>query len=148
MRRPWAGPLRATWTCTDSSWATVLRHDSVNPTLSPDEGARAVRARNSTQESRCAQVRYVDDEELAYVMRRYRDVHDLLHTVTGMPVSGESGCGARARGNDKTHRGNRDFSLADCSDDFSSFFRSFLLCSAVLRNVEFCPAGSCELPAP
>ena len=26
-------------------------------------------------------VRYIDDEELAYVMARYRDVHDLLHVL-------------------------------------------------------------------
>lgn len=31
-----------------------------------------------------AEVRFVDDEELAYVMQRYREVHDLLHTILGM----------------------------------------------------------------
>ena len=29
-------------------------------------------------------VRFVDDPELAYVMQRYREVHDLMHTVLGM----------------------------------------------------------------
>ncbi len=28
-------------------------------------------------------VRFVDDEELAYVMRRYRECHDYLHVLTG-----------------------------------------------------------------
>lgn len=38
-------------------------------------------------------VKFVDDEELAYVMQRYREVHDLLHTLLGMPTNmlGESG---------------------------------------------------------
>ncbi|KAG9281869.1 hypothetical protein AMEX_G444 [Astyanax mexicanus] len=34
-----------------------------------------------------ADVRFVDDEELAYVMQRYREVHDLLHTLLGMPTN-------------------------------------------------------------
>ncbi|CAG0891306.1 unnamed protein product [Cyprideis torosa] len=29
-------------------------------------------------------VRFVDDPELAYVMQRYRETHDLVHTVLGM----------------------------------------------------------------
>ena len=46
-----------------------------------------------TPDSR-ADVKFVDDEELAYVMQRYREVHDLLHTILGMPTNmlGESGC--------------------------------------------------------
>ena len=35
-----------------------------------------------TPDTRLA-VRIVDDEELAYVMQRYREVHDLMHTVLG-----------------------------------------------------------------
>lgn len=37
-------------------------------------------------------MKFVDDEELAYVMQRYREVHDLLHTLLGMPTNmlGES----------------------------------------------------------
>ncbi|KAL6066748.1 Ubiquinone biosynthesis protein [Balamuthia mandrillaris] len=31
------------------------------------------------------QVRFVDDEELAYVMTRYREVHDFLHLLVGLP---------------------------------------------------------------
>eukprot|EP00667_Euglena_gracilis_P017810 EG_transcript_18811 len=30
-------------------------------------------------------VHFVDDPELAYVMKRYREVHDMLHGVTGFP---------------------------------------------------------------
>ncbi|RYO80576.1 hypothetical protein DL763_008864 [Monosporascus cannonballus] len=33
-----------------------------------------------------APVRYVDDEEEAYVMRRYRESHDFLHALTGLPT--------------------------------------------------------------
>lgn len=38
-------------------------------------------------------MKFVDHEELAYVMQRYREVHDLLHTLLGMPTNmlGESG---------------------------------------------------------
>jgi len=32
-------------------------------------------------------VKYIDDPELAYVMQRYRETHDILHTVCGIPVS-------------------------------------------------------------
>lgn len=30
---------------------------------------------------------FVDDPDLAYVMTRYREVHDLFHTVLGMPTN-------------------------------------------------------------
>lgn len=45
-----------------------------------------------TPDSR-ADVKFVDNEELAYVMQRYREVHDLLHTLLGLPTNmlGESG---------------------------------------------------------
>lgn len=33
-----------------------------------------------------AQVRYIDDEECAYVMQRYRECHDFYHALTGLPV--------------------------------------------------------------
>ncbi|XP_077593123.1 ubiquinone biosynthesis protein COQ4 homolog, mitochondrial isoform X2 [Stigmatopora nigra] len=39
-----------------------------------------------TPDSRAA-VKFVDNEELAYVMQRYREVHDLLHTLLGMPTN-------------------------------------------------------------
>lgn len=31
-------------------------------------------------------VRYIDDEECAYVMQRYRECHDFYHAVTGLPI--------------------------------------------------------------
>ncbi|XP_008842198.1 ubiquinone biosynthesis protein COQ4 homolog, mitochondrial [Nannospalax galili] len=34
-----------------------------------------------------APTRFVDDEELAYVIQRYREVHDMLHTLLGMPTN-------------------------------------------------------------
>lgn len=33
-----------------------------------------------------AAVRYIDDEECAYVMQRYRECHDFCHALTGLPV--------------------------------------------------------------
>ncbi|KAI1077475.1 coenzyme Q biosynthesis Coq4 [Whalleya microplaca] len=38
-----------------------------------------------TPDSR-AGVRYIDDEECAYVMQRYRESHDFYHALTGLPV--------------------------------------------------------------
>ncbi|PNP49525.1 hypothetical protein THARTR1_09847 [Trichoderma harzianum] len=31
-------------------------------------------------------VRYIDDEECAYVMQRYRECHDFYHALTGLPT--------------------------------------------------------------
>jgi ubiquinone biosynthesis protein COQ4 len=31
-------------------------------------------------------VQFIDDEECAYVMQRYRECHDFYHAVTGLPV--------------------------------------------------------------
>ncbi|KAK6200243.1 coenzyme Q biosynthesis protein Coq4-domain-containing protein [Scheffersomyces amazonensis] len=31
-------------------------------------------------------VRYIDDEELAYIYQRYRECHDFYHAVTGLPI--------------------------------------------------------------
>ena len=31
-------------------------------------------------------VKYIDDEECAYVMQRYRECHDFFHAITGLPV--------------------------------------------------------------
>ncbi|KKA27298.1 hypothetical protein TD95_003140 [Thielaviopsis punctulata] len=31
-------------------------------------------------------VRYIDDEECAYVFQRYRESHDFLHALTGLPI--------------------------------------------------------------
>ncbi|KAI1149937.1 coenzyme Q biosynthesis protein Coq4 [Nemania diffusa] len=38
-----------------------------------------------TPDTRAA-VRYVDDEECAYVVQRYRESHDFYHALTGLPV--------------------------------------------------------------
>jgi len=32
------------------------------------------------------QVKYIDDEECAYVMQRYRECHDFYHALTGLPI--------------------------------------------------------------
>jgi ubiquinone biosynthesis protein Coq4 len=32
------------------------------------------------------QVRFVDDEELAYVMTRYRQIHDFVHCLLGLGI--------------------------------------------------------------
>lgn len=32
------------------------------------------------------QVKYIDNEECAYVMQRYRECHDFFHALTGLPV--------------------------------------------------------------
>jgi ubiquinone biosynthesis protein COQ4 len=34
-----------------------------------------------------SKVLLIEDQELAFIMRRYRDAHDILHALTGMPVS-------------------------------------------------------------
>ncbi|KIW89995.1 ubiquinone biosynthesis protein COQ4, mitochondrial [Cladophialophora bantiana CBS 173.52] len=41
-------------------------------------------------------VRYIDDEEEAYVMQRYRECHDFYHAVTGLPVWAEGELGLKA----------------------------------------------------
>lgn len=41
-------------------------------------------------------VRYIDDEEEAYVMQRYRESHDFYHAITGLPVFAEGEVGLKA----------------------------------------------------
>ncbi|KAG7314804.1 hypothetical protein KOW79_022107 [Hemibagrus wyckioides] len=50
------------------------------------EYLRFLEVNNVTPDTR-ADVKFVDDEELAYVMQRYREVHDLIHTLLGMPTN-------------------------------------------------------------
>lgn len=50
------------------------------------EYARFMDSRGFTPESRLA-VRFVDDPVDAWVLQRYRDVHDLWHVLTGMPTT-------------------------------------------------------------
>lgn len=33
-----------------------------------------------------SEVQYIDDEECAYVMQRYRESHDFYHALTGLPI--------------------------------------------------------------
>ncbi|XP_032835473.2 ubiquinone biosynthesis protein COQ4 homolog, mitochondrial [Petromyzon marinus] len=40
--------------------------------------------RNRVTPDTRAPVRFVDDEELAFVLQRYRETHDLVHTLTGL----------------------------------------------------------------
>lgn len=42
------------------------------------------------------QVRYIDDEEEAYVMQRYRECHDFYHALTGLPIFVEGEVGLKA----------------------------------------------------
>ena len=42
------------------------------------------------------EVRYIDDEEAAYVMQRHRECHDFYHAVTGLPVFVEGEIGLKA----------------------------------------------------
>ena len=42
------------------------------------------------------QVKYIDDEEEAYVMQRYRESHDFFHALTGLPVFVEGEIGLKA----------------------------------------------------
>lgn len=44
------------------------------------------RLQKVTPDSRMC-VKFLDDPELAYVMTRYRECHDLVHTVLGMPTN-------------------------------------------------------------
>lgn len=53
-------------------WGRGLREAHVCQRVSPDTRAPT---------------RFVDDEELAYVIQRYREVHDMLHTLLGMPTN-------------------------------------------------------------
>ncbi len=41
-----------------------------------------------TADSQAAPTRHVDDEEIAYLMRRFRQTHDVWHALTGLGVSG------------------------------------------------------------
>lgn len=42
------------------------------------------------------QVKYIDNEEDAYVMQRYRECHDFYHAVTGLPIFVEGEIGLKA----------------------------------------------------
>jgi len=50
------------------------------------EYVRFLKAYKITPDSRLP-VRFIDDPELAYIMQRYREAHDLVHVVTGQPTN-------------------------------------------------------------
>jgi len=50
------------------------------------EYVKFLRVNNVTPDSRLP-VRFIEDPELAYVMQRYREIHDLVHAVTGQPTN-------------------------------------------------------------
>lgn len=50
------------------------------------EYARNMDTNKITADSR-DEVKYVDDKDLAYVMQRYREVHDFVHTLAGLSIS-------------------------------------------------------------
>jgi len=41
-----------------------------------------------TADSQAADTRYVEDEEVAYLMRRFRQTHDVWHALTGLGTAG------------------------------------------------------------
>ncbi|KZZ90513.1 ubiquinone biosynthesis protein coq-4 [Moelleriella libera RCEF 2490] len=51
-----------------------------------DAGPRAWLDREGVSPDTRAPTRYVDDEECAYVMQRYRECHDFYHAITGLPI--------------------------------------------------------------
>lgn len=40
-------------------------------------------------------VKYIGNDELAYVMQRYREIHDFWHTLTGLPTTIEAEIGLK-----------------------------------------------------
>ncbi|KAL4646523.1 hypothetical protein GN956_G10048 [Arapaima gigas] len=65
----------------DLTWMSSLPDGSLGM-----EYLRFLKDNRVTPDTR-ADVKFVDDKELAYVMLRYREVHDLLHTLLGMPTN-------------------------------------------------------------
>lgn len=58
-------------------------------TLPPDSVGRAYAFwldREGVSPDTRDNVRYIDDEECAYVMQRYRECHDFYHALTGLPI--------------------------------------------------------------
>ncbi|KAL8794779.1 MAG: hypothetical protein Q9195_002733 [Heterodermia aff. obscurata] len=58
-------------------------------TFPPDSVGRAYASwldRESVSPDTRDNVRYIDNEECAYVMQRYRECHDFYHALTGLPV--------------------------------------------------------------
>ena len=51
--------------------------------------------------------RFVSDPELAYVLQRYREIHDLLHVLTGMPTSVMGELGQKVREQKRSQRSRK-----------------------------------------
>lgn len=71
---------RITSTSLDLPYLRSLRPSTVGATYAAWLDREGV-----TPDTRAA-VRYVDDGECAYVMQRYRESHDFLHALTGLPT--------------------------------------------------------------
>ncbi|KAI8384599.1 ubiquinone biosynthesis protein Coq4 [Radiomyces spectabilis] len=69
-----------------------LNFDELRATCAPGTFGYAyvswLDAEGVTPDTRCP-VHFVDDEELAYVIKRYREIHDFFHTLTGLGVTVE-----------------------------------------------------------
>jgi ubiquinone biosynthesis protein COQ4 len=65
----------------DLKWLSTLPENTFGAAY-----ARFLKKNNVTPDSRLP-VRFIQDPELAYVMQRYREVHDLVHTVSGQPTN-------------------------------------------------------------
>ncbi|GAN05527.1 ubiquinone biosynthesis protein COQ4, mitochondrial [Mucor ambiguus] len=70
----------------------TLDFDTLKKTCAPGTFGQTyiswLEAEGVTPDTRC-DVKYVDDEELAYVIKRYREIHDFFHTLTGLGVTVE-----------------------------------------------------------
>ncbi|RCH90293.1 hypothetical protein CU098_005033, partial [Rhizopus stolonifer] len=71
---------------------STIDFDRLKKECSPDSFGMAyiswLEAQGVTPDTR-SDVRFVDCEELAYVMNRYRQIHDFFHTLTGLGVTVE-----------------------------------------------------------
>ncbi|PJF17933.1 hypothetical protein PSACC_02227, partial [Paramicrosporidium saccamoebae] len=77
-----------------------------------------------------SKVQYIEDEELAFVMGRYRDNHDFLHTLSGLPISVVSELGLKwfefkQTGLPMTLLGSTFGPLALPATDFRDFYKAY-----------------------
>uniref|UniRef100_A0A8C4R2Z7 Ubiquinone biosynthesis protein COQ4 homolog, mitochondrial n=1 Tax=Eptatretus burgeri TaxID=7764 RepID=A0A8C4R2Z7_EPTBU len=70
----------------NSSLLDIPRLRSLPPDTFGYAYSRFLDDHHVTPDSR-APVRFVDDADLAYVMQRYREIHDFMHTLLGMPIN-------------------------------------------------------------
>ncbi|KAI9879917.1 MAG: Ubiquinone biosynthesis protein [Pleopsidium flavum] len=69
-----------------TSQTLSLPHLRTLPTNSVGRAYAAWLDREGVSPDTRDQVKYIDDEECAYVMQRYRECHDFYHALTGLPV--------------------------------------------------------------